>query len=261
MTPNHSNNNRNSSNEIHKNERLNHITLPSIHPDPLKSIELQKNIYDLVRSKENIFNLFQDIFNSLDIQEQYFFLNYGLEYLYPLPYYPNYLLTYFEEQSQLAEDNATLLKETSSLTVTFNNSSLYDHLKEEVDKTKQCELIIEFISEQLPLLDYKLKLYYRDILQGQDYTFTPEHFAIDNYKLEPKIYQITIPQKTNEFLDAVREVLSPKISIEQIDAFLYNSFYFASNYTPMEVLELDFGNSETIENHISFCSGHINNGV
>lgn len=89
MFSNHSNIKSSSSVGIHKRYLLDHIELPSVHPNPLKSIELQQRIYDLVQSRDNISHLFEDIYNSLQTQEQYFFLQYDLEYLfYPYFYYP-----------------------------------------------------------------------------------------------------------------------------------------------------------------------------
>ena len=237
-------NNTKSSSEVHQKYRVDHIQLPDFHPDPLKSIELQQKIYDLVRIQGNIFYEFEKFYNSLELEEQYFLLQYGLEYLYPNTYYTNYLQSYFEELALQSEDNATVLHETSTERVILNDNSL-DYFEEEVKKTEQAELIIDFIREELPFTTHKLKLQYRDKLQGQDYLFAPEHFAVDKYQLDPKMYRVNVPVRVDEFLNKVREELQEHISSEQIDAFIYNSFQFPSNLTTMEILSLDFGNSVT----------------
>lgn len=221
---------------------IDYIHLPKIHPDPLRSIELTQKIVSLLENNEaSLSESFKSQYISLNKKDKYYFLCYTLEY-FSFDYYDTFIQAHITKiENEAIEDSVISYNEETNESISHGKLEL-NALLRIAELQSQVHIIIDFIRDEFPNSERDAKVEYRDMLVSIGNWFVNESFYSSNEAINPKIYQISLDENVNLFINEIREILK-KVPSNQVDSFIYNSFTFNTNSKPLELCNLNFGNS------------------
>ncbi|HET8885597.1 MAG TPA: hypothetical protein VFM70_04500 [Salinimicrobium sp.] len=211
---------------------LSHVSLPPIHPSPEVSLKLIEELTRIISPKVDVYKEFTSHYQTLDIEQRYFFCQYYLSYHFDSVYGHSYIhrtlfSKYFEENARI-EKNDGYLKYLSlqEQKVLWRN---YTNKLSEISKTDQ------FIKSELQSLKWQMYRIYN--LPKHKNIHFQSHYS---EKLQRRLFRnIDISNNANEYIYKAREILTTKMSSEEADLFIYNSFNFPTNEKIRTFLSMD----------------------
>lgn len=222
---------------------LDHIPLPNLHPNPNTSINLTKEVINVIDNNDS-YNYFLNIYQSYDIEERYYFTLYYLEYI-KSDNYDSFLLNKIKEE-YLGDSNPWKPEKESYRD--WSNRIAYRLPEHYNAKLKSLLNVTEHLLLRQSFAKTEIKRLYQKKLKNIGFDFTEDPSILAYTKLDQNNFRVDITRNSEDYIYELRKTLGSINSNSAIDAFISNSFTFQSNRTKIELLSLKFGNRNETNN-------------